>query len=491
KISTVWNGNLVSLLRWLQVLGLEPHSKTMRLVENEAHWRLRRLSLKNLVTVADFYSTFGKTDAQKAVMSDVVKNLELRWTEIGDARTVATLMLKVGHRSKTLMDRLEDKGLELAEHFTPEDTRKVTLALAVQNRRSVPLLRALSYHLVQKHAELKSSVLIDLAFAYGRKLNFQQSQVFQKIASDLLPKISELGPSELMRCTKSFSYLKWLNYPLFEAFTQYVLDNSENFTVPQLSNMVLAFARLNYQPSKAEMFYVLVHEKLKQGMDILNPFLQVDVVWSLCILQQANPSYLQGVLDPQFHSKITGGEHSSKVQNYILKLIHINSTARLETAEYKGPYLPDSFLISQRLQGEKSASSLQIGLREALKSAIGDEAKYRCGIDTVYGWNLGGEVLLDVDSKPLPLTEFFAPHIPKSEGLSPIPEGAKRLAFLIWEFPNFTSRTKDLLGRFAMSKRHFQAAGFLIVDVSHCVPVCIIKCLPSKPCQSSCVLAVN
>lgn len=49
-----------------------------------------------------------------------------------------------------------------------------------------------------------------------------------------------------------------------------------------------------------------VHEKLGPGLASLDPGLQVDVLWALCVLQQAREAELQAVLRPEFHRQFLG-----------------------------------------------------------------------------------------------------------------------------------------------------------------------------------------
>lgn len=192
-----------------------------------------------------------------------------------------------------------------------------------------------------------------------------------------------------------------------------------------------------------------MHEKLGSQLTNLDPALQVDVLWALCVLQQAREAELQAVLHPDFHTRFLGeqwsvppawgepippgvqnrhagallpgrdgeyllagapprlllcllpqaappcslcptpiGSGSPKDQGTLQKLLHVNSTARLEHPEYTGPLLPAS-ASAPRPSANRKVTPLQKELQDTLMGLLGTPERGSFMVVTQYGWVLG------------------------------------------------------------------------------------------------------
>ncbi|KAM5157422.1 FAST kinase domain-containing protein 4-like [Mantella aurantiaca] len=465
KIQYVWNTRLGMLLKSLYTLGLHRDDQYLNSVEIEVRWRLRRLTIGNLSYLANFLPVAPRSRNGTSLHSDLVKEVEYRWIEIRDARTLVSLVTRLGPTSDSLMEKLEDKVLEFAEQLSPEESRRIISSLGTQHRRTLSVLRVLSFYLLHSKSELSPPIILDLAHAFA-KLNYYNPELLQKMVTDIMPKLRELKPKDVTYLVRSIALLRFPNQLFCEAVAQGCVERRELFSPAHLCHILKGFATLNFQPSHMEDFLNVVQQSLAD-LDSLPWHLSLEAVWSLCVLDHSAAAHFQKVLVPQFYDQILA-ESSVRSVGFCLKLLNINAAARLESPGYEGPLLPDH--VVQKLLEKippRNPSNLQRKVRDALKAVFPDEETRNFSVPTVYGCRIDGEVVVDSELKALPLKDFVAPHCLQSTGTRPLPEGARRVAFIVREFSHFMFRGRDLQGQYVMNNRHLQAAGFLVVEVPY------------------------
>ena len=168
--------------------------------------------------------------------------MERRWVEIVTAKEFVSLIHYSQHFSEQFTRKLEDRITELAENMMANDLALVLKAMGTKKRRNLPLLRAISYHLLKRRSELSLKLLSDCMFALNQ-LTFKDTELLeglcdvaeQKIAISDIGEISDIKPEQQVMLARSMltslGQLKFRHQGILDALCTLLtmkLDGGEN-----------------------------------------------------------------------------------------------------------------------------------------------------------------------------------------------------------------------------------------------------------------------
>lgn len=249
KVSSLPHGMAVASLRNLLILGLDETSHTIQTLETEMLWRLRKMPVSKIINLVTFMCNYQHTDLGKQLYNEALNLIQLRWVEINSAKELLKILYKTSEISSEFFAKLENKALELLDKMTIHELHKLLCILTEKQHRSMPLLRAISYHVTRKQDSMNIDYMMNFMYACN-VLRFFDQQLLQCISTNLCPEIINVKqPFIISSLLTSFGHLKWRHTVLLDLFTDFMEKNFSRCREQEFTSYVMALARLNYKPT--------------------------------------------------------------------------------------------------------------------------------------------------------------------------------------------------------------------------------------------------
>lgn len=297
--------NLVESLHYLLQLTREDQNAIIQL-EMRVKEMLLRLKFSQLLRVVQMHRASSQTSLRRSVYDEAMTVLERRWVEIINPKDLVSVLYVAPSDREKLLSNLEQKTLELSEAMNVKDLYRILYLMAKRNRRNIPVIRSLVYHMNRFTLGLNLIQLANLSYACA-KLNIYDENIMGKIVEGVLSckGNQQASVDELSTVLRSFGMLQWCDQNLMDGVGERFMAESSVVPLDGWAALLLTSGCVNYLPSHVAEHLPDIISKVEtlQGS---NPRLWLDVVWSLLILSRATPSMVSSVLSQAFVSSIKG-----------------------------------------------------------------------------------------------------------------------------------------------------------------------------------------
>ncbi|XP_063952672.1 FAST kinase domain-containing protein 4-like [Lytechinus pictus] len=405
-------------------------------LEGECRRRLRLLPIRSVATIVCNDQLLSKRMETKALVIEAARVLELRWRELQNPQLVRRLLPSAARVSEPLLERVEDKTLEMLSQFTFQDITALMKSMVATKTRSLPILRAISYQLLEQRSQWEIPAMIDIMSAMGN-LGFHNPALVSEFAVHIQQRLDECSLSLLCDIAKTYAVLRIQATSLLDSIHNVAAAALEELTILDLKRLLFAYSQFSYQPPDPSTFYAEVGNKLDAKFDEYSVKDQIDVAHSLTVLKQVPHKSVARIV-----KHVEESQDDPLQVTHILKLLQINAYSQLDFPQYEGPYLtPEmkSFPEDHKLY----TSTLHRSLFKVLRASLGDDLTMVENVKSDLGYIIDAEIS------------------------SKLKGNGKKLAIVTFSPPSYLYSTRQLVGRLEMMLGHLELAGYQVLQISY------------------------
>ncbi|XP_022196797.2 FAST kinase domain-containing protein 4 [Nilaparvata lugens] len=359
----------------------------------------------------------------------------------------------------------DDEAAKLISTISLPQMVKVLTSLSLKRRRSLPLLRSLAFNLGKTDEPLNIKQAADVLYACCQ-LNFFDEVLFVKVCGDLGKCIAENRRSAVFGsiCT-SLGMLRYKDRELMDSLCSWAMNNFGLCRTQDIVSLLLTLGAVNHTPSNAEALFTKLESHL-DASDLSTPFLWLDVVWSLLILNKATEKHISSVLDPAFIQRLTNCRPEGIGVAVKLKLLNLNAAAKLLIDKYKGPYLDaESDVFNVDVPRSKEKQMFASVVIDTMTNLLPSSFYMNSNIKTDMGLMIDGECVMDSNFNPLPLVDKKSGEvIDRTKGN--VRKG-KRIAVVVLDFHDLTKGETDLVGLASLCVRLISNSNYTVMTIPH------------------------
>lgn len=351
----------------------------------------------------------------------------------------------------------DDEASKIITSFTLQQMIKVLSSLAMKKRRSVPLLRSLSFNISQNNNKLDVKQGADILYALAT-LNYPDELLLEKVSEELNACIPVCKKTSVIgSISTSLGILRYKDTDLLNNLCEWTANNLDLCRNQDLTSILITLAHVNHQPMTCDNFFQNIRRRLLE-FDLSST--RLDIIWALTILNQATEEDFVSVLNDDYYNRLKSTFPDGLSISTKKKLLNINGAAKL-TSGYEGPQIEINEELESLSSRSKEKQVLVTSVFEALSNLLPSSIYLRTNVNLNMGFNMDGECLLDSKMTPLPLVDRKT-----GKPISDSKRGIK-VGILIWDYHEHTKGRVGLCGVPSLCQKLASANGYRVLSVPY------------------------